>query len=181
MNVSTSPGTVAITDNNSAEGKYLTFFLGKEIYALNILKVKEIFEYSEVTPIPMMPDFICGALNLRGHAVPVIDLAKRMNRGEADVTSRACIIIVDIGVDDKVINTGILVDSVSKVLEFRGDDIDRAPRMGGDIRTDFLAGMGKLDGQFVILLNIDAVLSMEDLNTLYQAHLDGQKNTATGV
>ncbi len=154
--------------------KYLTFHLGKELYAINIMAVREILEYEEVTSMPMMPDFICGAINLRGRAVPVIDLARRMCQGEAAYSGRACIIIVEMRYDETTLDVGVIVDAVNRVIDLKTSDIDTTPTFGGNIRTDFLTGLGKVDGQFIILLNIEKVLSMDDLRILSEvdSHID---------
>ena len=151
-------------DGNSS--KYLTFLLNGETYAVSIHKVKEIIEFGEVTPIPLMPDFICGTINLRGRAVPVIDLAKRLGLGGADVSRHTCFIIVELQTEDELMNIGVRVDGVSRVIDFMPEDIEKTPSLGGNIRTDFIQAMGKIDEQFVIMLNIDRVLSMEDIKTL---------------
>lgn len=156
----------AINANDDNENKYLTFLLGSETYAFSILKVSEIIEYGEITPMPMMPDFICGAINLRGSAVPVIDLSLRMGKEAADITRRTCIVIVELQNEEAVINIGVIIDSVSKVLDLRADEIEPAPSFGGNIRTDFIEGMGKLDNEFIIVLNLDEIISMDDMHSL---------------
>lgn len=148
--------------------KYLTFLLAGESYAFNILKVKEIIEYGEITPMPMMPEFICGAINLRGNAVPVIDLAGRLNLQAADISRRTCIIIIELNTGNEILNVGLVVDTVSRVVDLKSEDIERTPSLGANIRTDFIEAMGKINDQFVILLNIDKVLSMDDLSALSQ-------------
>jgi len=150
--------------------KYLTFKVVKEIYALNIMAVREIFEYAEVTPMPMMPDFIRGTINLRGRAVSVIDLAKRMRQGEAEYSGRACIIIVEMHYGEERMDVGIIVDAVNRVLDVETSDIDKTPNFGGSIRTDFISGLAKIDERFVILLNMEKVLSMDDLEILAEVN-----------
>ncbi len=150
--------------------KYLSFLIAEEVYAISILRVKEILEYGNITPLPKMPDFLWGAINLRGRVVPVIDLAVRLEKAEhSDVTRRTCIIIVEMMMADQSrMNVGLVVDAVSKVLDIRADQIENAPSFGGNINTDFIEGMGKLESGFVILLNIDNVLSMRDQLVLQQ-------------
>ena len=147
-------------------GKYLTFHLGEKSYAFSILRVKEIIEYGEVTPMPMMPAFIRGAINLRGEAVPVIDLALRLGLGTTEVARRTCIIVVEMEGAGETLPVGVMVDAVSRVLDLRAEEIEPAPTFGGHLRTDFIAGMGKVEGRFVVLLEIGRVLSMEDLREL---------------
>jgi len=158
--------SVIKSDDN--KNKYLTFLLGSETYAFSILKVREIIEYGEITPMPMMPDFICGAINLRGRAVPVIDLSLRMGKQASDVTRRTCIVIVELQSEGAIINMGVIIDSVSKVLDLCADEIEPAPSFGGNIRTDFIEGMGKLESEFIIVLNLDKVISMDDIQALSQ-------------
>ena len=132
--------------------KYLTFLLGKKSYAISILKIKEILEYGEVTPIPRMPDFICGAINLRGKLVPVIDLLERLGNGKSEIEKRSCIVIVEMKYAEEVLSIGVIVDAVSKVMDFKQSDIEAAPSFGGALETDFIEGMGKVDEDFVIIL-----------------------------
>lgn len=146
--------------------KYLTFLLGEKSYAISILKIKEILEYGSVTPIPKMPDFICGAINLRGTLVPVIDLLERLGNGKSEIEKRSCIVIVEMKFSDEVLSIGVIVDAVSKVMDFKNSDIEAAPSFGGTVETDFIEGMGKVDEDFVIILNIDRVLSLDDLALL---------------
>lgn len=146
--------------------KYLTFLLGEKSYAISILKIKEILEYGSITPIPKMPAFICGAINLRGRLVPVIDLLERLGNGKSEIEKRSCIVIVEMKFSNEVLSIGIIVDAVSKVMDFKTSDIETAPSFGGLIDTDFIEGMGKVEDEFVIILNIDRVLSLEDLALL---------------
>jgi purine-binding chemotaxis protein CheW len=149
--------------------RYLSLVLGAETYGLSILKMKEINEYSELTPIPTMPDFIRGALNLRGQAVPVIDLAARLNKGEVEINHRTCIVIVELTFAGQPgMDVGLMVDGVSKVVHIRPEEINPAPTFGGNIQADFIQGMGKMDDRFLILLDIDAVLSLDDIGLLGQ-------------
>lgn len=149
--------------------KYLTFLLGEKSYAISILKIKEILEYGAVTPIPKMPDFICGAINLRGKLVPVIDLLERLGNGKSEIEKRSCIVIVEMEFGNDTLNIGVIVDAVSKVMDFKKSDIEAAPSFGGTIETDFIEGMGKVDEEFVIILNIDRILSLDDLALLSES------------
>lgn len=149
--------------------KYLTFLLGDKSYAISILKIKEILEYGKVTPIPKMPDFICGAINLRGKLVPVIDLLERLGNGKCEIEKRSCIVIVEMLFGNDVLNIGVIVDAVSRVMDFKKSDIEEAPSFGGAVETDFIEGMGKVDEDFVIILNIDRVLSLSDLALLAES------------
>jgi len=158
------------SDQQDLSHKYLTFLLADKLYAVSILKIKEIIEYGTVTPIPTMPSFICGAINIRGGAVPVIDLMQRLEGGGSEIGKRSCIVIVELKHNNCNINVGIIVDSVNRVMDFTANEIEPAPTFGGSIRTDFIEGMGKSNEDFIIILNIDSVLSMEDLNTLMESH-----------
>jgi len=146
--------------------QYLTFTLGGEMFAVGILNVKEIIEYGNLTEIPMMPAFIRGVINLRGAVVPVVDLAARFGGKVSQVQRRTCIVIVEVQQEDAKHDIGIMVDAVSEVLEIRAADIEPPPSFGAKIRADFIAGMGKVAGKFVIILNIQKVLSVEEMATL---------------
>jgi purine-binding chemotaxis protein CheW len=146
--------------------QYLTFMLNGEIFALGILGIKEIIEYGGLTSVPMMPECIRGVINLRGAVVPVVDLAARFGRDSAQITKRSCIVIVELEQDGEWQTIGVLVDAVNAVIEIASQDIEPAPSFGSRIRADFIAGMGKVAGKFVILLNIDAVLSNIELGAL---------------
>lgn len=146
--------------------QYLTFNLSGEMYAIPLLGVKEIIEYGGVTPIPIMPTFIRGVINLRGRVVPVVDLASRFGGQPAELTRRTCIVIVEIGEPGEEQDMGVVVDSVSAVLDISGDDIEPPPAFGAKIRVDFIQGMWKASGRFVIVLNIGQVLSVGEITQL---------------
>lgn len=150
------------------ESQFLTFSLGKEMFAIGILNIKEILEYGQITTVPMMPQFIRGVINLRGAVVPVVDLSARFVGKQSEVTKRTCIVILDIETEDGRQDIGIVVDAVSAVLEIPATEIEAAPAFGAKIRTDFIAGMGKINGKFVIILNVDTVLSVDELAMLSQ-------------
>lgn len=149
--------------------QYLTFVLGKEAFALGILSIKEILEYAAPTEIPMLPGFIRGVVNLRGTAVPVVDLSVRFNRPQQPVTKKTCIVIVEVVADDSRHVMGVVVDAVNEVLEIPAADIEPPPSFGASIRADFIEGMGKVRGKFVIILNAHRVLSTNDLQELAHA------------
>ena len=146
--------------------QYLTFNLGSEMFAVGILNVKEIIEYGNLTEIPMMPTFIRGVINLRGAVVPVVDLSCRFGHHASEVQRRTCIVIVEVTQEDAKHDIGIMVDAVSEVLEIGVKDIEPPPSFGAKIRADFIAGMGKVAGKFVIILQIDRVLSDEEMAVL---------------
>ena len=150
--------------------QYLTFTLGSDMFAVGTLSVKEIIEYGQLTAVPMMPSFIRGVINLRGAVVPVVDLAARFGRAAAELTRRTCIVIVEVpGEDGQQQDIGVVVDAVSAVLEIAPSEIEPAPSFGARIRADFMAGMGKVNGRFVILLEVGKVLSVDDIATLATA------------
>ena len=150
-------------------GQYLTFMLGGEDYAIGILAIKEIIEHGQMTRVPMMPEFIRGVINLRGAVVPVIDLGVRFN-GQATVMGRrTCIVILEVQAnegEDEAHDVGILVDAVNEVMDIAAADVEPAPAFGTHIRTDFIAGMGKVAGKFVIILDIQQVLSSDEMADL---------------
>ncbi len=152
------------------EQQYLTFLLGGEMFALAILNIKEIIEFGSVTEVPMMPGFIRGVINLRGAVVPVVDLSARFGRSRTEVSRRTCIVIIEVpGNDDLKLDIGVMVDSVSEVLEIPRSEIEPPPAFGARIRGDFIEGMGKVAGKFVIILNAGSVLSVDELSMLGQA------------
>jgi len=143
--------------------QYLTFRLHGELYAFGILNVKEILEYGHVTKVPMMPDFIQGVINLRGEVVPVINLARRFDMQSQEVTKRTCVIIIEVESDGQHQDLGVMVDVVSEVLEIPSSDMRSRPGFGAHIRADFIRNMGKLGEDFVIILDEDRVLSIDEL------------------
>jgi purine-binding chemotaxis protein CheW len=146
--------------------QYLTFMLGGETYAMGILAIKEIIEYGNITEVPRMPDFIRGVINLRGAVVPVIDLGARFGKRATDITRRTCIVIIEVANGEGTQDIGVMVDAVNEVLEISASEIEPAPSFGANIRADFIDGMGKINGKFVIILNIHQVLSVEEMATL---------------
>jgi len=151
--------------------QFLTFELAAEIYAINILFIREIIEYGNLTQVPMVPDFIAGVINLRGSVVPVIDLSSRFGRSSTNITKRTSIVIIEINSDNEVLEIGIMVDIVNEVLEISAAAIEDAPSFGASIRTDFIAGMGKIDGKFLIILDVERVLSLDELSVVSEMTL----------
>ena len=143
--------------------QYLTFMLGGEMFAMGILTVKEIIEYANLTEVPMMPACVRGVINLRGAVVPVADLAVRFGRNAAAVTKRTCIVIVEVTLNGERQDVGVVVDAVNEVLDIAASDIEPPPSFGARLRTDFIQGMGKVNNKFVILLNVDHVLALDEL------------------
>ena len=143
--------------------QYLTFMLGGEVFAIGILHIKEIIEYGQLTTVPMMPVFIRGVINLRGAVVPVIDLGSRFGGRRGEVTRRSCIVILELHGEEETQVIGVVVDAVNEVLEIAAADTEPPPVFGTRIRTDFIAGMGKVRDKFVVILDVDRVLSGADL------------------
>jgi len=149
-------------------GKYLTFSLEKEEYGIGILKVKEIIGMMSITSVPRTPDFVKGVINLRGKVIPVMDLRLKFSMGEIPYTERTCIIVVEIDSDSETVLIGIVVDSVSEVLNIQDNEIEEAPKFGSKLNTDYILGMAKKDGGVKILLNIDKVLSTKEITKIEQ-------------
>lgn len=146
--------------------QYLTFMLSGESFAIGILCIKEIIEYTGLTQVPMMPECIRGVINLRGSVVPVLDLAVRFGKKSGEITKKTCIVIIEVVSGDERHDMGVVVDAVNAVLEIPRSEIEPPPAFGARIRTDFMEGMGKVGGKFVILLNANQVLSIEELSGL---------------
>jgi len=159
---------VALQSGAALPSQFLTFMLGEERYAVGILHIKEIIEYGSLATVPMMPDCVRGVINLRGAVVPVMDLSARFGRGQSVIGKRSCIVIVEAGGEEKQV-LGMLVDAVNAVVEIGAEDIEPAPSFGTRIRPDFIAGMGKYNGRFVILLDIERVLSSEEIVDMARA------------
>ena len=146
--------------------QYLTFMLGGETFAIGILSIKEIIEYGQLTEVPRMPDFIRGVINLRGAVVSVIDLSARFGKQASSVSRRTCIVIIEIEHEGEKQVVGIMVDAVNEVLDIMPNQIEPAPNFGANIRADFIQGMGKINGKFVIILSIQRVLSADEISSL---------------
>lgn len=163
---SRAPVAARTGEQAADHAQYLTFMLGGEMLAIGILAVREIIGYGGLTEVPMMPDCIRGVINLRGAVVPVLDLSARFGRPSTAITKRTCIVIVEVSNSEEQQVIGVIVDAVNAVLEISAADIEPPPSFGVKIRTDFIAGMGKVNGRFVVLLNVDQVLSMDEMSLL---------------
>ena len=155
-----------------AEPQFLSFMLGQDMFAMGILAVREILEYAGVTPVPQMPPCISGVINLRGTAVPVLDLACRLEREPVPVSKRTCIIVVEVDGDAGAFVIGILVDAVNAVLDIPPSEVEPAPSLGAQVRAEMLQGIGKVNGRFVLLLDVRRVASVGDLAAIAPAALD---------
>jgi purine-binding chemotaxis protein CheW len=147
-------------------GKYLTFALGKEEYGLEILKVREIIGYMDITAVPRTPSYVRGVINLRGQVISVVDLRAKFGMEAAQRTEQTCIIVVEIKSGDRKLSTGIIVDRVSEVLNIPGENIEEPPTFGASVATDFILGMGKIGQAVKILLDIDRVLAKDEIAQL---------------
>lgn len=152
-------------------GKYLTFKLADEEYGLEILKVQEIIQMQAVTKVPRTPDYVRGVINLRGKVIPVVDLRKKFGIDSIKDTEKTCIIVVQISHDESVVVMGIIIDEVKEVLDIRAENIEETPSFGESINTDFILGMGKIGQSVKILLDIDKVLSQQELTAIKKAAL----------
>lgn len=146
------------------EGKYLTFALAHEEYGLEILKVREIIGYIDVTAVPQTPHYVKGVINLRGQVIPVVDLRAKFGMETTDVTEKTCIIVVEITHADRTFSTGVVVDRVQEVLDIPGPSIEEAPQFDASVDTSFILGMGKVGDAVKILLDIDKVLAGDSLD-----------------
>lgn len=151
-------------DNYETSGQqYVTFRLEKELFGVAVARVKEILSLTPITQIPQTPDYMLGVINLRGQVVPVIDMRRKMGLVAAGETEETCIIVVDVQVDGEVITVGALADAVREVMDIRSDQIEPPPKLGSRLKTAFITGMGKINDQFIILLNIDRIFSTDEL------------------
>ena len=146
-------------DKAASRRQYLTFLLSKEEYAVDVLSVKEIIEYGDVTTVPGTPAHVRGVINLRGSVVPVVDLAVKLGREESPLSRRSCIVIVETGLEGERAVTGVVADAVNQVIEFSPEDIEPPPAFGTGVRLHYLDGIAKTGSSFVLVLNMDSVLS----------------------
>jgi purine-binding chemotaxis protein CheW len=156
--------------------QYLTFKLGDEVFAIDVSKVREVLEFTTITKIPRTPDFMSGVINLRGNVVPVVDLRLCFEMSQTEKTVNTCIVVMEILLEGEATVVGALADSVEEVIDLEPDQIQPAPRMGTQIRTDFIKGMGKRDAQFIMILDIDRVFSADQLSAVRSA--EGNKPLA---
>lgn len=166
--VETRSGLPGANTSIQNEKQYLTFALGGEVYALSIVHIREIIQFGDLTEVPMMPKFVRGVINLRGKVVPVVDLSVRFGRDLTHVARRTSVVLVEIRLEEEneTQHIGIMVDAVNEVVEINPDEIEPAPSFGARIRPDFVNGMAKQDGRFIVVLNLEMVLSMEEMTEL---------------
>ncbi|MGO9014491.1 MAG: chemotaxis protein CheW [Dissulfurispiraceae bacterium] len=147
--------------------QYLTFKLDEEIFALDVAKVREILDFTDITKVPQTPDFMRGVINLRGSVVPVVDMRLKFGMSKTEKTVNTCIVVAEVTTEGETTVLGALADSVQEVIELEPAQIEPAPRIGTKLRTDFIRGMGKHDGRFIMILDIDKVFSYDEI-TLVQ-------------
>jgi purine-binding chemotaxis protein CheW len=152
--------------------QYLTFQLGEEVFALDVSHVREILEFTSVTKVPRTPEYMSGVINLRGSVVPVLDMRLKFGLAKTEKTVNTCIIVVEVRLEDENAIIGALVDSVQEVFELEPDQIEPAPKIGTQLKTEFIKGIGKRDDRFIILLDIDKVFSTEELATAQGTGMD---------
>ena len=143
--------------------QYVTFCLADELFGVEVSRTREILSVISVTSVPQTPDYMLGVINLRGQVVPVIDMRLKLGMSAADETQDTCIIVVEVLVDGEPIVVGALADAVREVLEIKSDAIEPPPRLGTRLNTEFIKGMGKIDEDFLILLDIDKIFNSDEL------------------
>lgn len=150
--------------------QYLTFSLSDEVFAMDIRTVREIIQHANVTVVPLMPDFVRGVINLRGAVVPVIDLQSRFGRDNSSVGKKTCIVIFDASGQGEKQELGLMVDAVSEVIDIADTHIEATPTFGTTIARDFIRGMGKVDGDFIPIIDTDKALSLDDMAAIVERH-----------
>lgn len=166
-------------NTQSDSQRFLTMTLGQEIFAIDIFSVREILDYTDITRIPQTPEFMRGVVNVRGSAVPVIDLKMKFGLGQVERTLNTRIVIVEIRREDTVSVMGALADSVKEVLELETDRIDPPPRMGAAVRADFIRGIGKHGDRFILILDVDKVFSSDEIQDMSQLLAEGPASGAS--
>lgn len=146
--------------------QYLTFSLGDEVFAMDIRSVREIIQHGAMTVVPLMPEFVRGIINLRGAVVPVIDLQSRFGRARAQVGKKTCVIIFDVGPDGDRVELGLLVDAVSEVIDIAAAQIEPPPQFGTSIAREFIRGLGKVGSEFIVILEPERALNIDDMVAL---------------
>jgi purine-binding chemotaxis protein CheW len=155
--------TAGAADAAAGTGQYLTFMLDNELFAVGIAAVREIIQYGQMTLVPLTPDFVRGVINLRGAVVPVIDLQARLGRAPAQVGERSSIVIFEVRRHDERHELGMMVDAVSEVIEIADTSVDLPPQFGTVVRRDYIHGIVKVGGRFVVILALDATLDIDDM------------------
>ena len=151
---------------DGATQQYLTFSLGEELFATDIRTVREIIQHASMTVVPLMPDFVRGVINLRGAVVPVIDLQSRFGRSTSVVGKKTCIVIFDASSEGEKIELGLMVDAVSEVIQIEPAQIEAPPQFGTSVKRDFIRGIGKVQEDFIVILDIERALNIDDMAQL---------------
>ncbi|MCK6426843.1 MAG: chemotaxis protein CheW [Burkholderiaceae bacterium] len=154
--------------------QYLTFWLGEEVFGMDIRTVREIIQAGPTTALPLMPAFVRGVINLRGSVVPVVDLNARFGRPPSTLGKKSCVVVFDSLRDGERVELGLLVDAVSEVIRIAPADIEPPPDFGGTLRRDFIRGIGKVGARFVVLLEPDRALDLREMAELCERAQDGQ-------
>ena len=152
----------------TATQQYLSFTLGDEVFAMDIRTVREIIQHATLTVVPLMPPFVRGVINLRGSVVPVIDLQSRFGRGRAVVGKKTCTIVFDASSEGEKLELGLLVDAVSEVITIPADQIEPPPQFGTTIRREFIQGLGKVHGNFIVILEPSRALDVDEMAAMAQ-------------
>jgi len=161
--------------------QYLTFLLGSDLFAVPIGTIREVIEYHGLTRVPLSPPTVPGVLNLRGAVVPVVDLCVRFGRAPTATGRRTCVVVVEMPGEEGMQLVGVLVDSVSEALEVEPDQLERRPSFGTGLRADFVGGMLKVDGRFMVVLDLARVLSMDELEQIVTSSHGTRERTEVGV
>lgn len=163
-----------MAETNTTSGQqYVTFSLGEELFGVEVTRTREILSMTPVTRVPQTPDYLLGVINLRGQVVPVVDMRLKLGLPAGKETADTCILVVEVQIDGEVITVGALADAVREVLDIRTDQIEPPPRLGTRLKTEFISGMGKIDDQFMILLNIDRIFNSEELSFIQDVDQTG--------
>ena len=160
------PVDAACSDETVDMFLYLTFLLGQDLFGIPVKSIREVIEYKKVFKTPRVPDYIKGVINLRGEVVPIIDLSCRFYRKKSKMLETTAIVVVEVSEDKPKIPIGVMIDSVRSVAELRSESIESTPEIGTRIRSDFLEGIGKANDEFIILLNIQSILNIEELSAI---------------
>ena len=166
---------MSVTDITDTR-QYLTFKLADEVFGIEVSKVREVLDFTTITKIPRTPDFMSGVINLRGNVVPVVDLRLCFEMSKTEKTVNTCIVVMEMSIEGEATVIGALADSVEEVIDLEPEHIQPAPKMGTQIRTEFIKGMGTRDAQFIMILDIDRVFSAEELSAVRTA--EGSKPLA---
>ena len=158
------------TENKNQIKSYLTFKLGNEEFAAHVSKVLNILEMTPITKVPKAPDYLKGVINLRGAVLPVIDTRIKFGMPETEYTNNTCIIVLDIDVDGESVHVGAIVDSVQAVLEIDNNQIMPLPTLGSRYKSEFIIGMAKVDERFIIILNMDAIFTVDEITSIVDSN-----------